>query len=340
MIHEPIAQANKLGGTTIKESVAFAHVTLFSPALSTLENALSNHWLNNFPGLDLGTFCRNAPTSIPMDKGHMDQIRQNTRSTKPKPPKPAPDTDANPSPIETKTPECYASIFEANGQVFSDQTGRFIIPSSSGNNYVMVLYDYDSNSIFSQPFKNRTVKCILEAYKILHAHLTQVGLKSRLQRLDNECSKILKNCMYEKEVDFQLVPPGMHRRNATERAIHTFQNHFIAGLCSVDKAFLLYLWDKLLPQAEITLNLLRGSRINPNVSAYAQVNGSFNYNRTPLAPPGCQVLAHDKPDKRTTCPPPPHGLNGWYVGPALESYRCWKIWIWETRSIRICDTVT
>jgi hypothetical protein len=75
--------------------------------------------------------------------------------------------------------------------------------------------------------------------------------------------------MHEQEVDFQLVPPGMHCRNAAERGIRTFQNHFFAGLCSVDKDFPLHLSDKLLPQAKITLNILRASRINPNVSAYA-----------------------------------------------------------------------
>jgi hypothetical protein len=334
----PSAQANKLSGTTIKDSVAYAHATLFSPALSTLEHALNHNFLTNFPGLNVSTLRRYAPTSIPMDKGHLDQVRQNVRSTKPPRPSPEPDTDTNPSPITTKTHECYAAIYEPHGQVYSDQTGRFIIPSSSGNNYIMIVYDFDSNSIFAQPFKNRTAACILDAYKILHEHLLQAGLKPRLQRLDNECSKLLKTFMHDQDVDFQLVPPGMHRRNAAERAIRTFQNHFIAGLCSVDKDFPLHLWDKLIPQAEITLNLLRASRINPNVSAYAQVNGTFDFNRTPLGPPGCRVLAHDKPDKRTTWAP--HGLDGWYVGPALDSYRCWQIWIWESRAVRICDTVT
>jgi hypothetical protein len=32
----PQAQANRLGGTTIAETVAYAHATLFSPALTTL----------------------------------------------------------------------------------------------------------------------------------------------------------------------------------------------------------------------------------------------------------------------------------------------------------------
>jgi hypothetical protein len=61
------------------------------------------------------------------------------------------------------------------------------------------------------------------------------------------------------------VPPGLHRRNAAERAIRTVQNHFIAGLCSVDPNFPIHLWDRLVPQAEISLNLLRGSWINPKL---------------------------------------------------------------------------
>jgi hypothetical protein len=48
----------------------------------------------------------------------------------------------------------------------------------------------------------------------------------------------------------------MHRRNAAERAICTFKNHFIAGLCSVDKHFPLHLWDRLVSQAVITLNMM------------------------------------------------------------------------------------
>jgi hypothetical protein len=64
-------------------------------------------------------------------------------------------------------------------------------------------------------------------------------------------------------MDYQLVPPHFHRRNAAERAICTFKEHFVAGLASVDPDFPLHLWDRLLPQAEMTLNLLQSSRQNP-----------------------------------------------------------------------------
>jgi hypothetical protein len=86
-------------------------------------------------------------------------------------------------------------------------------------------------------------------------------------------------------------------------------------------------------------NLLHGSRINPKLSAHAQLHGNFDFNRTPLAPPGTRVLVHVKPTKRTTWLLP-HGADGWYTGPALESYWCYTVWMWDTRSTRICDTLT
>ena len=60
------------------------------------------------------------------------------------------------------------------------------------------------------------------------------------------------------------------------------------------------LWDRLLPQAEITVNLLRQSNATPTVSAYAHMSGPFDYNKMPLAPMGCQVQVHEKTDKRGT----------------------------------------
>ena len=96
-------------------------------------------------------------------------------------------------------------------------------------------------------------------------------------------------------IDYQLVPPNLHRRNAAEQAIRTFKNHFIAGLCSTDKDFPIHLWDHLLPQAGLFLNVLRGSRINPSLSAWTQLHGTFDFNRTPIVPPSIRVLVHDKP---------------------------------------------
>jgi hypothetical protein len=142
----------------------------------------------------------------------------------------------------------------------------------------MIVYDYDSNHIFAKPFKTRSASCILAAYKSVHLRLCAEGLRPKLQRLDNECSTILKEYLQDEDIDFQLVPPHHHRRNAAERAVRTFKDHFIAGMCSLDPDFPIHLWDQIVPQAIITLNLLRGSRINPKLSAWAQVHGNFDFN--------------------------------------------------------------
>ena len=77
--------------------------------------------------------------------------------------------------------------------------------------------------------------------------------------------------MLEKEVSYQLVPPHVHRVNAAERAIQMFKNHFKAILASIDPDFSLGLWDLLLPQAVLTLNILRSSRSNPKLSVHSYV---------------------------------------------------------------------
>ena len=116
-----------------------------------------------------------------------------------------------------------------------------------------------------------------------------------------------------------------------------FKNHFISGLCSVDKKFHLHLWCRLLDQAELTLNMLRTSRINPNLSAHEQLHGIHDFNATHLAPLGTKCIAHEKSSQCGTWAP--HGQHGWYIGAAPKHYRCCQIYIPKTQGIRICDTV-
>jgi hypothetical protein len=97
------------------------------------------------------------------------------------------------------------------------------------------------------------------------------------------------------------------------------------------------LWDTLLPQAVITLNMLRTSRINPKLSAATHIFGQYDFNRTPMAPPGTRIIAHETPSRTQTWAP--HGQDGWYIGPALEHYRFYTVYITKTRGERIVETV-
>jgi hypothetical protein len=126
----------------------------------------------------------------------------------------------------------------------------------------------------------------VRGYDTVHQELTVKGFKPKLQTLDNEASAALKNFFTVNGIAYQLVPPHCHCRNAAESAIRTFKEHFLAGISSVDPAFPLHLWDRLLPQAEITLNILRTSRLYPQLSAAAHFHGFMDYNKTVFAPPG------------------------------------------------------
>ena len=106
-----------------------------------------------------------------------------------------------------------------------------------------------------------------------------------LQILDNEVSKEYKTIIKDKwNIKYQLVPSHIHRQNAAERAIQTFKAHLISILAGVADVLPRRHWDQLLPQAELTLNLLRQAKIKPELSAWTYMMGEFNYDATPLGP--------------------------------------------------------
>jgi hypothetical protein len=201
----------------------------------------------------------------------------------------------------------------------------------------MVCYVYDCNYVQVIPMKYWSASEWVKAYDHIHQELTIKGFRPKLQTLDNEASSALKNFFTANDVEYQLVPPHCHRRNAAERAIQTFKEHFVAGLSSVDPTFPLHLWDRLLPQTEITLNLLPTPRLHQQLSAAAHFHGLMDYNKTAFSPPGCKIIAHEKPGKRCTWAP--HGQHGYSLGPAMHHYRCQNVYISATASECIVETL-
>ena len=45
---------------------------------------------------------------------------------------------------------------------------------------------------------------------------------------------------------------------------------------------------------------------------YAQIFGAFDFNTTPMAPPGTKTIAHEKSVQQAT--QSKHGVAGWYIG--------------------------
>jgi hypothetical protein len=169
-------------------------------------------------------------------------------------------------------------------------------------------------SINAVAIKNRKKESLIKGYNEMCVEdLQKAGINPviLLHRLDNETSKDLVKEIEKKGLKYKIASPADHRLNHAERAIQTFKKHFIAILYGTDSGFPAKQWDRLIKQAVMTLNMCQPSRINPKLSAYQQEWGNFDFNKTPLAPPGCKVVVHERAIERGAwaC----HGVVGYYI---------------------------
>ena len=141
-----------------------------------------------------------------------------------------------------------------------------------------------------------------------------------LQILDNEASKEYKTIIKDQwKIKYQLLPSHIYRQNTSERAIQTFKAHLLSILAVVANDFSRCHWDQLLPQAELTLNLLCLARVQPDISAWDFLMGPFKYDATLLGTLGFPVMIHKKASNRKSwdfC-----SRKGWSEGVSLEHYR-------------------
>jgi len=229
---------------------------------------------------------------------------------------------------------CFGAFADKQtGVMYSDLTGNFPYMSLEGNVCFFVVYHYESNAILGLPIPNMEDSTIFRAYKQQFDFLTSRGFTIKLNVMDNQASKQIKRFLTTQECDLLLVEPHNHRVNAAERAIQTFKDHFVSALATTDSEFPLQLWDRLTPQIETTLNLMRRSRIDPSKSAYDVLHGPYDWNRFPLAPPGCKAIIYESPAQRGSWGS--HGVDAWYLGPSLDHYRCCHYFVPQTRAYRI-----
>ena len=102
-----------------------------------------------------------------------------------------------------------------------------------------------------------------------------------------------------------------------------FKAHFLAILVGADPSFPKYMWDKLLDQGELYLNIFHQSTLNPSILEWEYLNCPFEFASTPLGPMGCPVIIHNMSTKRKSWDQ--HGRDGYYIGPALKHYQCFAL---------------
>ncbi|KAL7503761.1 hypothetical protein ACHAXN_001695, partial [Cyclotella atomus] len=335
--------------------IQFLHQCAFSPPASTWIKAINNNQFASWPGLTADAVRKYLPDSTATAKGHMKKTPAGVRSTRPKQPiikLPAPPNVTIPPNAKVKLvapndadlfpPKeinavnhifCWAALADQiDGTTYTDLTGRFPTMSLENKQYIFVAYDYTTNAIIVRAISDREAPTIVSAFEDIFSYLETKGFKPRFNVLDNEASSAITEYLRSNDIKWQFVPPNEHRVNAAERAIQTFKNHFISGLCTTNRDFPTQLWDKLLPQAQDSLNMLRTSRIDPTKSAYEILEGPHDFNRHPWAPPGCRAVVHEPASTRTSWGP--RGTDAWYIGPAHNHYRSYEFYVPETRAYR------
>eukprot|EP00804_Cyclotella_cryptica_P001099 CCRYP_008385-RA/>CCRYP_008385-RA protein AED:0.18 eAED:0.13 QI:0/0/0/1/0.4/0.16/6/0/1406 len=305
-----------------QQQLKYMHQAFFSPPIATLLKAINNNQLQGFPLMKADLVRKYLAPSPATSKGHMKRPRTGIRSTRPTLTGPNTTPVAPPSNVPDDTPPnepmtaphfippditdtacnvyCFAALADKHhGTMYTDATGALPAVTLEGNQYYL-----------------------------------SKGYKPTFNVTDNQATTPIKAYLGTENCKWQFIEPNNHRINAAERAIQTFKNHFISGLCSTDSNWPLQIWDTMTEQAIITLNLLRTSRIDPSKSAYHQLHGHrYNWNAYPLAPPGTKAVIYELPTTRTSWGT--RGLDAWYCGPAFDHYRNMKFYVPSTKAYRV-----
>jgi hypothetical protein len=287
-----MAHARAYDLPSVPALIAFLHATAGYPVKQTWIEAIKRGAYHSWPGLTVQLATRYCPDADETHLGHMAQPRQHTRSTQQR----AHRTMTPPNTVPTTHTANSVELVELPlNRIFTDNTGRFQPCSRSGNQYLMVAFHAKSNAILIQPFATKADSHRIPAYKTLFDRLADTNNVPDVHITDNEASAAFQCAIMDNKCKLQLVPPQVHRRNAVERAIRTFKDHFLAILAGVAPTFPADQWDLLLPQAELTLNLLRPTAVPNATSVWEALFGTFNFDAMPMGPAWCRALIHHKP---------------------------------------------
>jgi hypothetical protein len=234
---------------------------------------------------------------------------------------------------------CYdGSLDNKDGTIYVDFTGKFPIRSVDGMTAIFILYDWTTNAILTTPVKDGKSDTTITVFETQIQYLTKRGFKPTLNIIDNVATKTIQTYLEANDIRIQLVEPHNHRVNAAERTIQTFKDHMLTGLSTCDAQFPSLLWDRIAPQAQDSLNMLRTSRAHPQLSAYHVLEGAHDFNRVPWAPPGTRATIFKPPETRTSWGP--RAIHAWYIGPAPQHYRCYNFYLPTTGGTRTSGQAT
>ena len=305
------------------------HQTFGSPPTSSIIKAAgTGYFAQELPRATAALFRKNLQDTIATHAGHLDQIKMGLRSTKGPPGSPPPKQQIHHVVIERSD----------LSTLYSDQTGPFPLKSWGGVSLLMI--STINGYVHIEGLHDRSGPSLAAAAKASYEFYATANpdIKVRQHVIDNESKQYLMKVITEHNAEPQLAPAYEHRTNKAEGAIKRVKNHIVSMLATADDDFDLGLWDHCLSQAEITLNSIHPCATNNKISAYEGLFGHpYPFSRHPMHIFGTKHASYEAPSARAAWGP--HAVQGFYLGPSLEHYRCFKMYIPATKGIRIPATV-
>jgi hypothetical protein len=213
----------------------------------------------------------------------MNQVHQGQRSTQPTSvtapivlPSDQVDSNMNDAPQEPAhlhTHHVFMTVHVVMGCISHNNTQCFPVTSNWGNTYIALFYIYDANTIWLVSIKNRSKEEPLQAVTEVYTWLTAGGYQPLLHKIDNETSHDIKAFIVSEQVKLKYTLPNMHHTNPAECAVHTWKNHFMAGIAKLPLLFPLAHWCQFTMQSNVMLNMMHPCCLNPLFSTHMRWKG-------------------------------------------------------------------
>ena len=242
-------------------------------------------------------------------------------------------------PAETAYPMTVTSEIIIRDDMAADATGKYPITGYDGANQLMIAFDSRTNVTLMRPYESKA-QFTAEVMKA-EAYFRSRGSYFKSLSTDNELTKEGRDYFKTRHLkieDLRLAPPHCHRSNLAERKVQDAKSHLIAICNLVPDDFPEQGWSSLVRQAELT-HMMQTPSPDPAVSAYEAITGNnWNWEAQPMAIPGERIETRVPPVERQSTWAA-RSEPGWYVGPAEDHYRCYKVIIQATKRQRIVDTI-
>ena len=100
---------------------------------------------------------------------------------------------------------CTALADQNEHTIYADLTGKFLVRSFKGNQYIFVCYTYNLNAILVWPMKTHDTTAMITAFQDIYQYLISKNYKPKLHVMDNECSKTIEKCIISQDIKMHFL---------------------------------------------------------------------------------------------------------------------------------------